>query len=75
MTLYKSGDIVADYFFDGKDTTPYNWFQESKLTLVTKGPDLTQCKYRICPCTTIRPFSEPFPLLVLRDYIPCFVGP
>ena len=46
MTLYKAGEIVADYYFAGEDTTPYNWFIELRLSLVSKGPDLFNCKHQ-----------------------------
>ena len=45
LTLKSGGEIVADYFFAGEDTTPYTWFTESGLSLVSKGPNLFQCKY------------------------------
>ena len=42
LTLYTAGEIVADYIFDGTDSTQYSWFEKPRLTLTMKGPKLEQ---------------------------------
>ena len=45
MTWYSNGVVVADYYFAGKDTTPFTWFERSKVNAILKGPNLLESTY------------------------------